>query len=417
MSIVPTCSNEIAIQIRDRLTALDAAGQFRCIVDRRVHPKDYFDFLKASGDSLGYCLFYRTVRASGRSDLQVGVEAKLAIAKGDVETYKKLLFEPWWAEPVSEDCNEWEHFSITPPPHLHCGVGLYPQPGAGTGCGRVEQVLALADRLKANLSFFELEPRGYFSGFTQGEVLAGDVLVGATRDGFYLGRKSGERNGSSISNFLDEQSWRRPNLTTAADVILIWARLFERVERMLSTIREPGHRHRLFATIQFLRDLRSPLTWQGPQLERLDAVCCELIAAAPLWATNASPEQNTANVPLGIAHHTNASQSNQLLQKRNRFSAGEDFTWIIWAGHRYVFSKGNQAESVRCLWESWQRSGFTDGCGLSEKTIGAKIGAAGDNFRLQSVFRDHPAFNNLIRRVQPGVYALYRLESQDNLTS
>lgn len=91
---------------------------------------------------------------------------------------------------------------------------------------------------------------------------------------------------------------------------------------------------------------------------------------------------------------------------------GEDFTWVIWFGTRYEFKKGNQAESVRHLWASWERSGQTDGCGISEKTIASKVQSSDDNFRIQATLRRHPALGTMIRPTVPGAYGLFRPDSQ-----
>jgi hypothetical protein len=99
------------------------------------------------------------------------------------------------------------------------------------------------------------------------------------------------------------------------------------------------------------------------------------------------------------------------------FTHAGDFTWVVWNGKKYDFTKGNQAEAVRALWKSWEDSGRRDGCGLSEKTIGAKVDSSSSNFRLAHVFRDHVAFNTIIRSVSKGVFALFAEESPENHTS
>jgi hypothetical protein len=53
-----------------------------------------------------------------------------------------------------------------------------------------------------------------------------------------------------------------------------------------------------------------------------------------------------------------------------RFAHGSDFTWIIFEGRKYDFTKGLQAECIKHLWNEWKRGGRRNGCGLSEKTLG-----------------------------------------------
>lgn len=96
-----------------------------------------------------------------------------------------------------------------------------------------------------------------------------------------------------------------------------------------------------------------------------------------------------------------------------RFAHADDFTWIVFAGQHYNFTKGNQSEAIRALWGSWEKGGRRDGCGLSEKTIGEKCGTSSDSFRLAHVFRGHAAFTTIIRTVSKGVFALFA-ESQEN---
>jgi len=99
------------------------------------------------------------------------------------------------------------------------------------------------------------------------------------------------------------------------------------------------------------------------------------------------------------------------------FSHSPDFTWIIWCRQQFAFSTGNQAESIRCLWEAWEASGRRDGCGLNEKSIGEAAQSSADNFRLAALFRGHPCWGTVIRRCGKGQFSLFRLESPISTTS
>ena len=84
----------------------------------------------------------------------------------------------------------------------------------------------------------------------------------------------------------------------------------------------------------------------------------------------------------------------------------EDFTSIIWFGIRYEFNK-TQAECVKLLWAEWEKGGL----GLSEKTIGDKIGSANNRYRLAHTFRpkeggSHPTWRTMIQSVRKGIFAL-----------
>jgi hypothetical protein len=99
------------------------------------------------------------------------------------------------------------------------------------------------------------------------------------------------------------------------------------------------------------------------------------------------------------------------------YAHADDFTWIIFAEIKHNFAKGNQSESIKALWGSWEKAGRRDGCGLSEKTIGELCGSGADDFRLAHTFRDHPAWGSIIRPAAKGVFALFRPESPENHTS
>ncbi|HEX2837586.1 MAG TPA: hypothetical protein VHN77_05620, partial [Phycisphaerales bacterium] len=103
----------------------------------------------------------------------------------------------------------------------------------------------------------------------------------------------------------------------------------------------------------------------------------------------------------------------------NEVRAAEDFTWVVWYGQEYHFSKGHQQESVRCLWTAWEKSGKRSGCGLSEVTIAEKVGSDNSKFRLAHVFRRHACWGKMIRTSTSGkgTFALFAPESQKNHTS
>lgn len=78
-----------------------------------------------------------------------------------------------------------------------------------------------------------------------------------------------------------------------------------------------------------------------------------------------------------------------------------DFTSVNWFGMHYTFTKG-QAAAVRALWEAWEAGGHS----LNQETIGENANSASDRYRLDVVFRDHPAWGTMIRRVKKGVFRL-----------
>jgi len=89
-------------------------------------------------------------------------------------------------------------------------------------------------------------------------------------------------------------------------------------------------------------------------------------------------------------------------ERVSRTRHSEDFTSVNWFGTSYVFKRGQQAESIRCLWAEYERGELT----LSEKTIGERVGSSSDRFRLAHVFRKHPAWGRMIKMAEPGVFRL-----------
>jgi hypothetical protein len=93
-----------------------------------------------------------------------------------------------------------------------------------------------------------------------------------------------------------------------------------------------------------------------------------------------------------------------------------DFTSVDWFGARYAFAKGNQAESVRVLWDAWEGGGHS----LSQETIADRIGSNANRFQLAKVFRrrkpgggyePHPAWGTMIQRDSKGSCRLAPPES------
>ena len=97
----------------------------------------------------------------------------------------------------------------------------------------------------------------------------------------------------------------------------------------------------------------------------------------------------------------------------------DDFTSVKWFGTIFRFTKGNQAEAIRVLWEAWDKGGH----GLSQETIGRKIGSGDNHFQLAKVFRQrkhsggyepHPAWQAMIRSPSKGVFRLAEPDPSKN---
>ena len=92
-------------------------------------------------------------------------------------------------------------------------------------------------------------------------------------------------------------------------------------------------------------------------------------------------------------------------------SHSDDFTAVWWFDELHRFAKGHQAQTVKCLWEHYERR---PGFGLGEETIGEKVDAERDQFRLAHVFRKHTSWKRLIQPVGKGIYALMPPEKSDD---
>lgn len=79
-----------------------------------------------------------------------------------------------------------------------------------------------------------------------------------------------------------------------------------------------------------------------------------------------------------------------------------DFTMVDWYGTEYTFALGVQSSAVKALWEEWE----TTGLGLHQDTIREAIDPERDTFRMDTAFRNHPAFGTIIQRCGDGRYKL-----------
>ncbi len=84
---------------------------------------------------------------------------------------------------------------------------------------------------------------------------------------------------------------------------------------------------------------------------------------------------------------------------------GRDFTWLSVGSKRYEFSTGNQAETIRVLYEEWKKGG--DGAGMGEAAIGVAIDSKADRFRIQATFHKHEALGTILQPCGKGRYALF----------
>jgi hypothetical protein len=79
-----------------------------------------------------------------------------------------------------------------------------------------------------------------------------------------------------------------------------------------------------------------------------------------------------------------------------------DFTMVNWFGEEYTFALGVQSSALKALWEEWEKTGL----GLHQDTIRNSIDAERDSFRMDTAFRNHPAFGRMIKKIGDGKYKL-----------
>ena len=108
---------------------------------------------------------------------------------------------------------------------------------------------------------------------------------------------------------------------------------------------------------------------------------------------------------LGSLLRLERARANEVLL---RTSHSPDFTSVVWFGTPFKFAKGQQAESIKLLWEAWEVGEHS----LSQATIGDRICSESDKFRLAHVFRDrktggyHPAWKTMIQPAGKGCFRL-----------
>ena len=84
-----------------------------------------------------------------------------------------------------------------------------------------------------------------------------------------------------------------------------------------------------------------------------------------------------------------------------------DFSWLLVNDERFDFPGPNQRGVIRILFREWEKGG--DGAAMHQDSIGEEIDpeANRSRFRVEEVFRGHPALDTILRRRSPGVWALY----------
>ena len=141
-------------------------------------------------------------------------------------------------------------------------------------------------------------------------------------------------------------------------------------------------------------------------------------------AVDGSPEIESSHPHPSTAHEMRQATPPSIPQpdstapvnvNRQQPTHSSDFTSVNWFGTRYAFSKGNQARSVKVLWEAWAEGGH----GLSQETIGERIDSNADRFEMRKTFRRvggdgeeiHPAWGTMIQRDGKGCCRLVPPES------
>ncbi len=88
--------------------------------------------------------------------------------------------------------------------------------------------------------------------------------------------------------------------------------------------------------------------------------------------------------------------------KNKPYTCNADFTTINWFGEKYQFALGMQSSVVKVLIEELESSGS----GLHQSTIGNRVDSSRESFRVDAVFRGHPAYRAMIVPLGDGKYGL-----------
>jgi hypothetical protein len=84
-----------------------------------------------------------------------------------------------------------------------------------------------------------------------------------------------------------------------------------------------------------------------------------------------------------------------------------DYSWLRVSATTYTFDTSMQRAVIQKLYECWTNAGEKDGCGLTASELQAQIGSGADRFRIDRLFKNHPAMNTILRRKAKGVWALF----------
>jgi len=145
------------------------------------------------------------------------------------------------------------------------------------------------------------------------------------------------------------------------------------------------------------------------------------LTVAPTYPRYTTPEQQRELRQLRRCLQDAAKKRLRQLERcqETQPTHSKDFTSFTWCGTNFQFSKGQQAEAVRVLFEAWEKGTPT----LSEKTIGEEIGSSSNNFQLAKVFREkrkdggyvsHPAWGTMIKRSRKGIYQFVEIRQENN---
>ena len=138
---------------------------------------------------------------------------------------------------------------------------------------------------------------------------------------------------------------------------------------------------------------------------RIETDCCDASIMALHWVLDEAKK-----APVVPSDGSDGLSNNGAIDSEATHS--EDFSSVNWFGIRYRFSKGNQAQAIRVLWEAWKQGTH----GLSQETIGEKIESSAERFEIRKTFRrknpdtgkreQHPAWGTMIQPEGKGCYRL-----------
>lgn len=153
--------------------------------------------------------------------------------------------------------------------------------------------------------------------------------------------------------------------------------------------------------LHVLHDLDMLMGFTEFSCDHLDFALKDVQDDLGLLAGQGAGAETGAKAPTGGEVTLGSGEQGAMKLEESAYSHSEDFTSCRWNGQLYQFRR-TQADCIAVLWKAWEAG---TPC-LRQLTIGERIESADDHFRLDKVFRSHPAWGVMIQSAGRGIYKL-----------